>query len=176
MSSLADVSTPCSENLAERYRQVRQFTDQIVKPLSAEDCLVQSMPDVSPTRWHMAHTTWFFETFILADQGVPEDDAAPVADGDVAPQDASRDGQVPDGPPPPPEECNGEDEDGDGEIDEGVSNICGGCGGIPPEGCQAWVLQAVQNEAGRLNPNAVASLIRWASPPESVRSWRSRVM
>ncbi len=93
----------------------------------------------------------------LADQGVPEDDAAPAADGDVAPQDASRDGQVPDGPPPPPEECNGEDEDGDGEIDEGVSNICGGCGGIPPEGCQAWVLQAVQNEAGRLNPNTVAS-------------------
>lgn len=51
--------------LAKRYRSVRAFTDQIVAPLSAEDCMVQSMEDVSPTRWHLAHTTWFFETFVL---------------------------------------------------------------------------------------------------------------
>jgi ergothioneine biosynthesis protein EgtB len=51
--------------LAEFYRSTRQRTMDLVKPLSAEDCQVQSMPDVSPTKWHLAHTTWFFETFIL---------------------------------------------------------------------------------------------------------------
>ena len=49
----------------QRYQQVRQFSHQIAEPLTPEDCMVQSMPDVSPTRWHLAHTTWFFETFIL---------------------------------------------------------------------------------------------------------------
>jgi len=51
--------------LAEFYRSTRARTMQLVEPLSAEDCQVQSMPDVSPTKWHLAHTTWFFETFIL---------------------------------------------------------------------------------------------------------------
>jgi ergothioneine biosynthesis protein EgtB len=55
-------------SIATQYRQVRQLTDLIVEPLSAEDCMVQSMEDVSPTRWHLAHTTWFFETFILQKQ------------------------------------------------------------------------------------------------------------
>ena len=41
---------------------------ELVSPLSAEDCLVQSMDDVSPTKWHLAHTTWFFETFVLENQ------------------------------------------------------------------------------------------------------------
>ena len=54
--------------LAERYRAVREFTEKIAAPLSPEDCMVQSMPDTSPARWHMAHTTWFFETFILGSQ------------------------------------------------------------------------------------------------------------
>ena len=49
----------------QRYLDVREFTDRIVGPLTAEDCMVQSMDDVSPTRWHIAHTTWFFETFVL---------------------------------------------------------------------------------------------------------------
>ncbi|MEX0678860.1 MAG: ergothioneine biosynthesis protein EgtB [Pirellulales bacterium] len=53
-------------NLGERYRQVRRFTEHLCKPLAVEDFVVQSMPDVSPTRWHLAHTTWFFETFLLA--------------------------------------------------------------------------------------------------------------
>lgn len=44
------------------------MSEQIARPLSPEDCCIQSMPDVSPTRWHLAHTTWFFETFILAEQ------------------------------------------------------------------------------------------------------------
>ena len=51
--------------LAERYRTVRSFTTALTAPLCEEDCVVQSMPDASPTKWHLAHTTWFFETFIL---------------------------------------------------------------------------------------------------------------
>ncbi len=51
--------------LLARYRAVRARTEALAAPLSPEDCTVQSMPDVSPTRWHLAHTTWFFETFVL---------------------------------------------------------------------------------------------------------------
>lgn len=52
--------------LAERYRGVRRHTEVLASPLLPEDQVVQSMPDVSPTKWHRAHTTWFFETFLLA--------------------------------------------------------------------------------------------------------------
>ena len=62
---MATMLTESTSSLIERFRQVRQFTDQLVEPLSAEDCMIQSMPDASPTRWHLAHTTWFFETFVL---------------------------------------------------------------------------------------------------------------
>jgi ergothioneine biosynthesis protein EgtB len=52
-------------DLATAFRRVRDFTLTLASPLTAEDCQVQSMPDASPTKWHLAHTTWFFETFVL---------------------------------------------------------------------------------------------------------------
>ncbi|HMI86003.1 MAG TPA: ergothioneine biosynthesis protein EgtB [Polyangiaceae bacterium] len=52
--------------LVERFRAVRSFSTTLAEPLREEDCVVQSMPDASPTKWHLAHTTWFFETFVLA--------------------------------------------------------------------------------------------------------------
>ncbi|MFL6090313.1 MAG: ergothioneine biosynthesis protein EgtB [Aeromicrobium sp.] len=52
--------------IQRRYAEVRAFTESLAVPLSPEDQTVQSMPDVSPTKWHRAHVTWFFETFVLA--------------------------------------------------------------------------------------------------------------
>lgn len=53
------------KSLRDSFQQTRKFTDRLTCSLSAEDCMVQSMEDASPVRWHLAHTTWFFETFIL---------------------------------------------------------------------------------------------------------------
>ncbi|HZQ75087.1 MAG TPA: ergothioneine biosynthesis protein EgtB [Burkholderiales bacterium] len=47
------------------YRSVRAVSEALVAPLTAEDAAAQSMPDASPAKWHLAHTTWFFETFVL---------------------------------------------------------------------------------------------------------------
>jgi ergothioneine biosynthesis protein EgtB len=52
--------------LSTRFIQTRRFTEHLCQPLAIEDYVVQAMPDASPTRWHLAHTTWFFETFVLA--------------------------------------------------------------------------------------------------------------
>jgi ergothioneine biosynthesis protein EgtB len=52
-------------SMAQRYGQVRQRSLMLAEPLSIEDCGAQSMPDASPVKWHLAHTTWFFETFVL---------------------------------------------------------------------------------------------------------------
>ena len=52
-------------DLRGRYRSVRSWTEQLCRPLQAEDYVVQSMPDASPVKWHLAHTSWFFETFVL---------------------------------------------------------------------------------------------------------------
>ena len=51
--------------LADRFNLVRQQSENLIKPLSAEDCQLQSMPDASPAKWHLAHLSWFFETFVL---------------------------------------------------------------------------------------------------------------
>ncbi len=51
--------------IQDRYREIRAFTRWLCEPLQPEDCVIQSMPDASPIRWHLAHTTWFFETFVL---------------------------------------------------------------------------------------------------------------
>ncbi|HEX5090704.1 MAG TPA: ergothioneine biosynthesis protein EgtB [Nocardioides sp.] len=61
-------STPFpADSLVARFDQVRAHTERLAAPLSPEDQTVQSMADVSPTKWHRAHVTWFFETFVLAD-------------------------------------------------------------------------------------------------------------
>ena len=53
-------------SLADRFAAVRAQTESLCEPLETEDYVVSSMPDVSPTKWHLAHTSWFFETFVLA--------------------------------------------------------------------------------------------------------------
>jgi len=58
-------SASAAEQLLARFHEVRDFTVGLTNGLAPEDCVVQSMPDVSPTKWHLAHTTWFFETFML---------------------------------------------------------------------------------------------------------------
>ena len=58
------------EQVVSDYVRVRAHTEALARPLSAEDQAVQSMPDASPTKWHRAHTTWFFETFVLEPAGV----------------------------------------------------------------------------------------------------------
>ncbi|MHB8912770.1 MAG: ergothioneine biosynthesis protein EgtB [Lysobacter sp.] len=57
---------PFADALAARYRTVRARSRALAAPLSAEDAMVQSMDDTSPSKWHLAHTTWFFERFVLA--------------------------------------------------------------------------------------------------------------
>src|ERR687894_454369 len=54
-----------ASSLAACYTAVRCFSEKLCEPLVPEDYVIQSMPDVSPTKWHLAHTSWFFETFLL---------------------------------------------------------------------------------------------------------------
>ena len=56
---------PDLPDLLAAYQAVRSTTDALAAPLSSEDQCIQSMADVSPTKWHRAHVTWFFETFLL---------------------------------------------------------------------------------------------------------------
>ena len=55
-----------NQHFVEQYQKVRRFTEQLCEPLVTEDYVIQSMPDVSPTKWHIAHVTWFWETFLLS--------------------------------------------------------------------------------------------------------------
>ena len=66
MTALTGTAGQPSGDLLAFYRAVRAHTEVLAQPLSVEDCAVQSMPDASPVKWHLAHTSWFFETLILA--------------------------------------------------------------------------------------------------------------
>ncbi len=62
---MGDREIPASLPLAARLARVRAATERLCRPLAVEDYVVQSMPDASPSKWHLAHTSWFFETFVL---------------------------------------------------------------------------------------------------------------
>ena len=61
------VSSPLVSELAHRFRGVRLRTLALCKPLTPEDMMVQPRPEASPAKWHLAHTAWFFESFILSE-------------------------------------------------------------------------------------------------------------
>ena len=59
------VSAPSRAAIRDSYRRVRAVSEEICRPLETEDYVIQTMDDVSPPKWHLAHTSWFFETFLL---------------------------------------------------------------------------------------------------------------
>ena len=65
MTATASLSLSRCSVLSDAYRAVRRQTLDLCKPLTPEDMMVQSCPEASPAKWHIAHTTWFFESFVL---------------------------------------------------------------------------------------------------------------
>ena len=61
-------NNPSQDYLLEKYQEIRSFTEELCEPLENEDYVIQSMEDVSPTKWHIGHTSWFFETFVLKEE------------------------------------------------------------------------------------------------------------
>jgi len=66
MSNRIRESAPAARYAAQRFQAIRAVTRALTAPLTAEDCAIQSMTEASPLKWHLAHTTWFFETFVLS--------------------------------------------------------------------------------------------------------------
>src|SRR2546425_12081438 len=60
-ASTLGIQAASSEYFVEQYQNVRRFSEHLCEPLVTEDYVIQSMPDVSPTKWHLAHVSWFFE-------------------------------------------------------------------------------------------------------------------
>lgn len=69
MTSLADPVVHEPATVLQAYQRVRRFSERLAETLSPEDAALQSMTSASPTKWHLAHTTWFFETFVLKESG-----------------------------------------------------------------------------------------------------------
>ncbi len=63
--SLAPSAGSADSALSDSFCEIRQATEALIGPLTAEDCVVQSLPEASPTKWHLGHTSWFFEEFVL---------------------------------------------------------------------------------------------------------------
>ena len=67
MASVRPRSRTADSPIAERFLATRALSEALVAPLSESDATIQSMEDASPAKWHLAHTTWFWETFLLRD-------------------------------------------------------------------------------------------------------------
>src|SRR6202046_4936966 len=63
--TLQNQTSKGSDDLNAAYCRARELSGSLCQTLQPEDCVVQTVPEVSPTKWHLAHTSWFFETFVL---------------------------------------------------------------------------------------------------------------